>query len=87
MRWDTARIKRLRVRQEMEIKRYKSLNWIGLELPEVDSQLLKKDSSLEGHNTISVCIVRLCDCVYAITEGFFLSCHYYLSVFIQSTPT
>ena len=31
MRLDTARIKNLRVRQEMEIKRYKSLNWIGLE--------------------------------------------------------
>ena len=29
MRLDTARIKRLRVHQEMEIKHYKSLNWIG----------------------------------------------------------
>ena len=26
---DTARIKRIRVRQEMKIKHYKSLNWIG----------------------------------------------------------
>ena len=25
-----ARVKRLRVHQEMEIKRYKSLNWIGI---------------------------------------------------------
>ena len=29
---DTAWLKRLRIRQEMEIKRYKSLNWMGLEL-------------------------------------------------------
>ena len=31
MRLDTAMIKRIRVRQEMETKRYKSLNWIGLD--------------------------------------------------------
>ena len=31
MRLDTAKIKRLRVRQEMEIKHYKSLHWIALD--------------------------------------------------------
>ena len=30
MRLDMARVKRIRVRQEMEIKRCKSLNWIAL---------------------------------------------------------
>ena len=34
MKLDTARIKRLRVSLEMEIKRYKSLNWMDGSMPE-----------------------------------------------------
>ena len=46
MRLDTARIKRLRVCQDMEIKRYKSLNWNGNWIGTITKEIEKKASRI-----------------------------------------